>query len=199
VGDPEPAGRRREILDAAMHVMAEHGFRGASIKRIAQRAGLKSPALIYWYFRDKQALFEAVLQRMSPLLGAVAEASLDDPPETVLPMVINGFLSGIRQPETGRMMRLLLSEVVRHPQVATFFAERGPLVVLGFLERYLSRQIDLGTLRPHDPKGAARALMGMLLVYALGREVLPTVGAGFPPAETYQQQVTEIFLSGLRA
>src|SRR5438552_17563483 len=158
--DDEPAGRRLQILDAALHVMAEHGFRGASIKRIAQRAGLKSPALIYWYFRDKQALFEAVLQRMSPLLGAVAdaEASLDDPPETVLPVVIDGFLNGIHQPETGRMMRLLLSEVVRHPQVATFFAERGPLVVLGFLERYLTRQIELGTLRPHDPKGAPRPL-----------------------------------------
>ena len=39
-------GRRTQILDAALHVMSEHGFRGASIKRIAERAGLKSPALI---------------------------------------------------------------------------------------------------------------------------------------------------------
>src|SRR3954466_16091599 len=100
-----PGGRRAQILDAAMHVMAEHGFRGASIKRIAQRAGLKSPALIYWYFRDKQALFEAVLQRMAPFLGTVAqaEASLDDPPETVLPLVVTSFLEGAQQPETGRM------------------------------------------------------------------------------------------------
>src|SRR5439155_22220982 len=124
--------------------------------------------------------------------------SLDDPPETVLPVVIDEFLNGIHQPETGRMMRLLLSEVVRHPQVATFFAERGPLVVLGFLERYLTRQMELGTLRPHDPKGAARALMGMLLVYALGREVFPQVGAGFPPPALYARQITEIFLNGLR-
>src|ERR687888_626604 len=106
--EPEPdGGRRGQILDAALHVMAEHGFRGASIKRIAQRAGLKSPALIYWYFRDKQALFEAV----------------------------------------------------RHPQAAKFFADRGPLVVLGFLERYLRRQMELGTLRQTDPAAAARAFM----------------------------------------
>src|SRR5919197_5517627 len=92
--DRQPAGRRGQILDAATHVMAEHGFRGASIKRIAQRAGLKSPALIYWYFRDKQDLFDAVLHRMSPLLGAIteAEALLDDPPEHVLPIVVTGFL-----------------------------------------------------------------------------------------------------------
>src|ERR671931_1505395 len=92
--DRQPAGRRGQILDAATHVMAEHGFRGASIKRIAQRAGLKSPALIYWYFRDKQALFEAVLQRMAPFLGTVAqaEASLEQPPEQVLPTLVQGFL-----------------------------------------------------------------------------------------------------------
>ena len=62
------SGRRAQILDAALHVMAEHGFRGASIKRIAERAGLRSPALIYWYFKDKHALLEGVLQRMSPFL-----------------------------------------------------------------------------------------------------------------------------------
>jgi TetR/AcrR family transcriptional regulator len=197
----EDGGRRLQIVDAALHVMVEHGFRGASIKRIAQRAGLKSPALIYWYFRDKQALFEAVLHRMAPFLDTVAqaEASLDDPPDQVLPMVVSGFLSGFQQPATGRMMRLLLSEVVRHPQIANIFAERGPLVVLRFLERYLQRQIDLGRLHQHDPRGAARALMGMLLVYALGREILPPVGAGFPPAEDYSKQVTDIFLSGLRS
>src|SRR5689334_3745392 len=85
--DPARAGRREKIVEAALHVMAEHGFRGASIKRIAQHAGLKSPALIYWYFKDKQALFEAVLQRMSPFLGTVAQAEtfLDEPPEQVLP------------------------------------------------------------------------------------------------------------------
>ena len=55
------------------------------------------------------------------------------------------------------------------------FAERGPLVILGFLERYLRRQIELGRLRPHDPRASARAFMGMLIVYVLGREIFPAV------------------------
>ena len=49
-------------------------------------------------------------------------------------------------------------------------------MVLNFLERYLARQIELGRLRPHDPRAAARAFMGMLVVYAVGREIFPTVG-----------------------
>src|SRR5438477_1917254 len=94
------SGRRNQILDAALHVMAEHGFRGASIKRIAQHAGLKSPALIYWYFKDKQALFEAVLHRMAPFLDTVAgaETSLDDPPQRVLPTIAMSFLHTVQQP-----------------------------------------------------------------------------------------------------
>src|SRR5437660_1111743 len=163
VGSPAIAdsGRRAQILDAALHVMAEHGFRGASIKRIAERAGLKSPALIYWYFKDKHALLEAILQRMSPFLSTVAEAdlSLDDPPDQVLPRLITGFMTAIEQPQTGRMVRLLMSEFARHPAVANFFADRGPMVVLGFLERYFKRQTELGRLREHDPRAAARAFM----------------------------------------
>lgn len=197
--EPDGRGRRAQIVDAALHVMAEHGFRGASIKRIAQHAGLKSPALIYWYFKDKQALFEAMLEEMAPFLGVVANAEqlIDQPPEIVLPQIVNGFLKTVQQPVIGRFVRVLLSEAARHPSVAAFFAQRGPLVVLNFLERYLARQIELGRLREHDPRGGARAFMGMLVVYVLGREVFPVIGAGFPSAEIYATEVTAIFLKGL--
>ncbi len=74
--EPDGRGRRAQIVDAALHVMAEHGFRGASIKRIAQHAGLKSPALIYWYFKDKEALFEA------PSSAGSSGSSCPRPPAT---------------------------------------------------------------------------------------------------------------------
>ena len=196
---PDGRGRRAQIVDAALHVMAEHGFRGASIKRIAQYAGLKSPALIYWYFKDKEALFEAMLDEMAPFLGVVANAEhlLDEPPEIVLPQLTNGFLKTVQQPVIGRFVRVLLSEAARHPSVAAFFAQRGPLVVVNFLERYLARQIEMGRLRANDPRAGARAFMGMLVVYVLGREVFPAIGAGFPSTETYATEVTNIFLRGL--
>src|SRR5260370_13488280 len=197
----DDSGRCAQTIEAAFQVMAEHGFGGASIKRIAERAGLKSPALIYWYFKDKHALLEAIFQRMSPFLSTVAhaDAKLDDPPEQVLPLIANSFVTVVSQPQTGSFMRIVLSEFARHPAVADFFAERGPLVVLKFLYRYLTRQIELGRLRPHDPRAAARAFMGMLVVYVLGREVFVAIGSGFPRAELYAQEVTAIFLHGLSA
>src|SRR5579872_452449 len=132
-------GRRAQILDAALAVMAEYGYRGASIKRIAERAGIRSPALIYWYFKDKQAVLDALFERMSPFLSTIAEAdaALDAPPEQVLPRIVDSFMAATMQPQTGHLLRLMLSEFARHPVAATYFAERGPLVVLTFLERYL--------------------------------------------------------------
>ena len=193
--------RRAQILDAAVHVISEHGFAGASIKRIAARAGLKSPALIYWYFKDKEAILDSIFERISPFLGTVAEAeaSLDDPPEEVLPRIVKSFFVVVQQPYARRFIRIMLSEFARHPTVANWFAERGPMIVLRFLERYFARQTELGRMRASDPPAAARAFMGMLIVYALGREIFAGVAAGFPPAETYAQEVVAIFLNGLAA
>jgi TetR/AcrR family transcriptional regulator len=197
----EPVDRRAQILDAALLVIADRGFHAASIKRIAQQAGLKSPALIYWYFKDKQALLEGIFERISPFLSTIAEAeaTLDEPPEQVLPRLVDSFLQTVSQPEMGRFVRIMLSEFARHPSVAEWFAERGPLLALHFLERYLARQVELGRLRVHDSSAAARAFMGTLLVYALGREIFPGVAAGFSTPDAYGQEVVAIFLSGLRA
>ena len=57
----EELDRRAQILDAAFEEFSEKGFKGATIKSIARAAGLQSPALIYWYFPDKEALFREVL------------------------------------------------------------------------------------------------------------------------------------------
>src|SRR5260370_4376335 len=118
--EPDGRGRRAQIVDAPLHVMAEHGFRGASIKRIAQHAGLKSPALIYWYFKDKEALFEAMLEEIAPFLGVVAHAEhlLDQPPEIVLPRLATGVIKTVQQRVIGRFLAGRLAEAARHPSIA---------------------------------------------------------------------------------
>jgi AcrR family transcriptional regulator len=49
------------ILAAARDEFAEHGLGGARVDRIAERAGLNK-RLIYYYFEDKEKLFQAVLE-----------------------------------------------------------------------------------------------------------------------------------------
>lgn len=56
-------GRRREqILTAAVELFGEVGYRGTSLRDIAQRVGITHPGLLY-HFHSKQELLSAVLAR----------------------------------------------------------------------------------------------------------------------------------------
>ena len=50
---------RRKLLDAATAEFAEHGLAGARVDRIAESSGA-SKVMIYTYFGNKEALFDAV-------------------------------------------------------------------------------------------------------------------------------------------
>ena len=56
------AGRQGRILDAADAVFGEKGYDAATARDIAARAGVNK-ALIFYYFRSKDGLFEHVLER----------------------------------------------------------------------------------------------------------------------------------------
>ena len=51
---------RETILDAALDVFSEHGFRGATLDQIATTAGLSKPNVLY-YFASKEAIYTALL------------------------------------------------------------------------------------------------------------------------------------------
>ena len=50
---PEEPNRREQIMEAAFEEFAAKGFKGATIKSIAETAKVQSPALIYHYFPDQ--------------------------------------------------------------------------------------------------------------------------------------------------
>ncbi len=54
--------KRTEILDQAMALFGEAGYRGASLRVIATRCGISHPGLLH-HFPTKEALLLAVLQR----------------------------------------------------------------------------------------------------------------------------------------
>ncbi|MGR3490809.1 MAG: TetR family transcriptional regulator C-terminal domain-containing protein [Shimia sp.] len=51
------------ILDAALEVFAQRGYRGATVDEIAKEAGLSKPNLLY-YFPTKEAIHTALLSRL---------------------------------------------------------------------------------------------------------------------------------------
>jgi AcrR family transcriptional regulator len=108
------------VLDAARKVFLERGFEGASIDEIAAAARSGKPT-IYTRFRDKRALFTAVVTRdilsriaefkAEPPTGATIEARLISAASTLLHWGLDGERIGL--------MRLAIAEAHRFPDLAS--------------------------------------------------------------------------------
>ena len=196
----EESDRRAQILEAAFEEFSAKGFKGATIKSIARTAGLQSPALIYWYFPDKEALFREVLEARIPVLRTVRDPAglLDLPPEKVLPTIARGYLSTFDNPAAQRMVRLMVGEAMRRPEIAEIFGNTVIKRVLGFLKSYMARQVELGRLRPHDVRASARAFMGMLLPQAGGKVFFPAIREDGLTDDEHIENAIKIFMEGLR-
>ncbi|MFN3547778.1 MAG: TetR family transcriptional regulator C-terminal domain-containing protein [Mesorhizobium sp.] len=55
--------KRELILEAALEIFAQHGFRGATIDQIAEAAGMSKPNLLY-YFKSKDDIHRTLIKRL---------------------------------------------------------------------------------------------------------------------------------------
>ncbi|MFG5383407.1 TetR/AcrR family transcriptional regulator [Yoonia sp. R2-816] len=74
---PIKAARRDKILNAAQHVFVTQGFRGVTMEGIAEAVGM-SKVTVYGYFKDKDAVFAAVADRLASRLVEVVKTELRD-------------------------------------------------------------------------------------------------------------------------
>lgn len=70
-----PERRRPLVLDAALRLFVEHGYRGTSMEGIADAAGVTKP-VVYKCYPNKQDLFRALLEREEQKLLAEVTAAL---------------------------------------------------------------------------------------------------------------------------
>jgi AcrR family transcriptional regulator len=88
---PGVSGTREAILDAARRAFAEHGYQHATIRMVADLAGV-DPALVHHYFRYKQDLFIAAVQLpVNPVeqLGAVLAQDPDQAGERMVELFLS--------------------------------------------------------------------------------------------------------------
>lgn len=89
--------RRSELSQAAFEILVEHGMRGSTIERVAQRAGV-SKSVVLHHFKDKDALFEAVMRRANNVIrDSVIELlrHADTPFERIASVVVGNFAEPI--------------------------------------------------------------------------------------------------------
>lgn len=152
---------RREILDQAMAIFGEVGYRAASLREIAARCGISHPGLLH-HFPTKQALLQAVLEHRDVVDGAQVfpqpAAGIDTLRRVVDLVRLNTARRGIVE-----LYALLSAEATGadHPAHAFFVARYRTLLVA--TERAYTRVRDDGMLRSGiDPGAAARQLIALM-------------------------------------
>lgn len=153
----EEKSTREAILDAAERRFAERGFSGVSVREIAADVGLKNQASLYHYFRNKRAIYEAVLARGVEALVHVVASGTNQ----------RGELRARASVE--HTVDLLLDYLTRHPHLPRLIQRAG----IDDLRYFRSTVMRL--LRPLFQQG-----LGVLAMSGAPwrREELPHVAAG---------------------
>ena len=136
----DAAARREAILDAALTVFARRGYEAARLDDVASMAGVAKGTL-YLYFKDKEALFEALVRgAVSPILAKVGEAAAAPgmKPADVLDLFFSMFQAEVLGTKRKLLLRLIISEGPRFPALAELYyrevVSRG-LKLMGAVQR----------------------------------------------------------------
>lgn len=160
--------KRRQITEAARTLFLAQGFAGTSMDAVTAEAGVSKQTL-YAYFPTKVDLLAAVLY------GATNELQLH-PPHAVRPETredlresMIGFatmlITTLLRPDTIALIRLVLGEAFRVPELRAAVREALPAQVLD-RTRTILRDVDArGVFRVPDVDLAARMFIGPVMTY----------------------------------
>ena len=104
-----PEERQRQLLDAALDVLASEGFDAVTVEAVARRAGVTRP-VVYDQFGDLDGLLVALVDReenvaLGALLAIVGDEPGDADPDELLVDGVRAFLRAVREePRTWRVV-----------------------------------------------------------------------------------------------
>jgi AcrR family transcriptional regulator len=157
--------RRNEILDVALAVLEERGYRDASMREIAHRARASKETLYSW-FGDKSSLFEQLVSWQAERLDEALARSLQ-PDGDEAAAVLRAFAVELLRLLLGEraiiINRVAISEFPTNPTFARILASRGRGSVVPKLENYLEEQQTRGRFRFRDAEYAAEVLVGLVV------------------------------------
>jgi AcrR family transcriptional regulator len=118
------ASTEKRILDAARRVFIRKGMAGARMQEVADEAGINK-ALLHYYFRDKQRLFEGVFKGGAEQQFGCIWGALKD--RTDLFDAITAFVSAFidRMVEDPLLPLFIAQEMNRDPEGLRAFIDRG--------------------------------------------------------------------------
>ena len=196
----DDSGRRRQILDAARRLFSRRGYNGVTVRAIAEEAGLNSAAHLYFYFPSKADLYRETVKEMTAPVQemSVSESALDRPPERALGSIARAYLRLFDDEDTVDLYRMGFIEAATNPQLGADHLEAGGgMQGMALVEKYIERQVELGTLRVSDPRFVAIWFLWQLRSYIIIRELYEPLHKHLPDIDEYVDDIVDIVIHGL--
>lgn len=153
--------KRETVLAAATELFLADGYDRTSLARIAERAGV-SKATLFKQFPTKAALFEATVLAAG---GSAVPESVEVPvADFAAGLVVLGraYAELVTRPEMTALMRTVIAESPRFPELRERTFDFGTLPVLAALGRYLRDAHAAGVAEIDDPDTASAQFLGMI-------------------------------------
>ena len=140
---------RKRILDAALEVFSQHGYRGATLDQIAEAAGLSKPNMLY-YFDSKETIHVELLNALMSEWLAPLEAlnNEGDPLEELLDYIDRKMEMSRKYP---RESRLFANEIIQGAPRMGPHLESGLKPLFDEKCALIQSWMDAGRLAATDP------------------------------------------------
>jgi AcrR family transcriptional regulator len=185
---------RQRLIDAAIAVFGECGFRGATTRRIADAAGVNE-VTIFRLFGSKSALLEEAVRQSEARTAKPSHAELPDEPgdpEAELEVWARDHWRAMR--ERRSVIRKMMSEMEEHPEISACMTEGWDRMRNNLL-RYVQKLHDRGALDADAPVPTAVTMFtGTLFADAMGRDIKRNV---YSPERQAIMEYTRLFLRAL--
>lgn len=199
--------RRQQILQTAMSLFAQRGFKGTTTKEIARAAGV-SEAMVFRHFENKEALYDAILDTKGCQDGvrkfpwdenAALQTAIAERDDVAVFYNIAFDALNKHQADEGFMRLLFYSALEEHDLADRFFNEFISRIY-DFIGGYIAERQREGVLREMNPRIVVRAFLGMLIHHSLNnilwdkkQTILKVTN------EEAARNFAEILLRGIRA
>jgi AcrR family transcriptional regulator len=185
---------RQRLIDAAIEVFGECGFRGATTRRIADAAGVNE-VTIFRLFGSKSALLEEAVRQSQSVTTRRADGTLPDEPSNPAAEVEAWAREQWRAMRERRsVIRKMLSEIEEHPEISACLTEGWDRSRAGII-RYVERLRERGDIAADaNISTAVTMLSGALFADAIGRDVKR---GAYPPERQAVMEYTQVFLRSL--
>ena len=166
--------RREQILQTAVSLFSQRGFKGTTTKEIARAAGV-SEAMVFRHFENKDALYGAILDTKGCQDGVrrfpweendTLRKAIEQKDDFAVFYNIAFDALNKHQSDVGFMRLLFYSALEEHELADRFFHEFIERIYQ-FIGVYIEQRQHDGAFREMNPRIAVRAFLGMLIHHSL--------------------------------